>query len=56
MPRLKLQLNTDFMSEQLKDRQEGLNTISRLMNDIHSINMDMNREAHKQGEMLCKWQ
>ncbi len=47
-------MNTDFMTETLKDRQEGLTTISRLMQDIHSINVDMNMEAHKQDEMIGK--
>ena len=50
--RLKLEMNNDFMTETLKERQEGLNTISKLMHDIHSINIDLNKEAHKQDEML----
>ena len=45
--RLKLEMNTDFMAETLKERQEGLNAISKLMHDIHSINIDLNKEAHK---------
>lgn len=54
MEELKIQGESEYMADVIKDRQDQLNDVEKLMGDINVITKDINSKVHNQRKDLVE--